>query len=458
MSIEDLLFCIAWLGLPAAWFFFLRVARVDIGKISIPSVLMLFVFITQYVGIPLLYFKLDAYRSQEVSDPMLILKLFGLSSVVITLLIAGFVLARYMLGTNFASSRLTKYHDYTYRSSSLDFAIGFIFSLIGFIVLCAYIRVIGFSNIALANIVGLGSSGESSTLLRSNMGNSFDGRYYLYKFFMRDLLIVGSYIVFISYLGRSSKFRLFTFLISFVICSLSVLMATEKEPFVLYLLGLVFCYLMVRTSGRYFFGKLFPVFVIFAISVPLIYALFMGAGSFLDGLFQAISRVLTGQIQPLYHYLEIFPNQVDYLLGASMPNPRGVFPFDHYNLSVEVMNIVQPWHLDAGVVGTMPTFFWGELYANFGLVGVVLFPSFVGFSVCLFADILDRLRPTPIVVSFVVWLILHIKNLSATAISNYLFDFYLFGILLILVSLLFFLGRGKIHINHSFGSRPAHDL
>jgi len=156
-----------------------------------------------------------------------------------------------------------------------------------------------------------------------------------------------------------------------------------------------------------------------------------------------MSRAFAGQIQPLYHYLEIFPMKVDYLLGRSLPNPMGILPFEHYNLTVEVMNIVQPWHLEMGVVGTMPTFFWGEMYANFGYFGVVLPPLIVGVVVCLFADLLDRLRPSPLVIAVIVWFALHIKNLSATSLSNYLLDFISFSMLIFLLLSLLFIGCGR---------------
>ena len=100
--------------------------------------------------------------------------------------------------------------------------------------------------------------------------------------------------------------------------------------------------------------------------IGLMYVYFKGSSSIWVGIQSGISRITTGQMSGLYHYLDIIPDQVDYLLGRSLPNPRGIFPWEHYRLTVEVMNIVHKGLAEQGIVGSMPTFFWGEMYANFG--------------------------------------------------------------------------------------------
>ena len=172
------------------------------------------------------------------------------------------------------------------------------------------------------------------------------------------------------------------------------------------------------------------------------YIYFMGARSVADSILQASSRAFTGGIEALYHYVVVFPDIVDFLHGRSFPNPAGLFPFEHYHLTVEIMNIINSSHIRSGIVGSMPAFFWGELYANFGYTGILLFPFFVGLFVCWFGDLVSRISPTPYALGCTVWLVLYISNLSVTSLSGYFFDIFLMFVLSSLIISTFILDKG----------------
>lgn len=442
--LEGMVFLLVWMGFPVIWWNLLRIAKVRLNKISIPSVLIIFIGVFQYFGIPALYFKVDKYRVAEVERPELMLNLFLLSSAVITFLIFGYILSRYILGSKFNAKTLSSYYSQPEVVSRRDIQCSLIIFVLGALGLVLYFIGIGWENTALFRYTGLSSSGEEGMVLRSNMGNAFEGRYYIYKFFMRDLLTVGSISLFLIYLSNRSALSMIVFMVSFLACVFSLLLAAEKGPIVQYAISLGFGYLIITKNGYFSIRQVVTVVIILAVLISVAYMVFMGAQSPLEGLLQGASRAFTGQIQPLYHYLEIFPEEVDYLYGRSMPNPMGLLSFEHYNLTVEVMNIVQPWHLEKGVVGTMPTFFWGELYANYSYVGVFLIPSVVGFAVCLVGDIIDRIKPTPVLISIMIWFAMHIKNLAITSLSNYMLDFYSFSMIIILLFAAFYSGEGRL--------------
>jgi hypothetical protein len=157
----------------------------------------------------------------------------------------------------------------------------------------------------------------------------------------------------------------------------------------------------------------------------------MGDVNIMAGFSSIISRGFTGSIQPLYHYLEIFPNQVDWLYGTTFPNPQGIFPFKPYNLTVEVMNHVYPENYSTGVVGTMPTIYWGELYANFGIYGLVIFPFYVGFALFWVNRVVFQRGLNPLNAALFTWLLVHYKNLSITSFTNFLLDLNLCLIILV---------------------------
>ena len=134
------------------------------------------------------------------------------------------------------------------------------------------------------------------------------------------------------------------------------------------------------------------------------------------------SRAFGGSIQPAYHYLEIFPEKKEFLLGLSFPNPGGVFPHQPYALATEVSSWVKPGLAEEGIVGSMPTVFWGEAYANFSYIGLVFIPFIIGFLLFSIDIIASKLIDTPFKIGFYVWLLLHFKNLSVSGFSGYIID------------------------------------
>ena len=318
----------------------------------------------------------------------------------------------------------------------------FIFSILG---LYLFVERVGFSNLAL--IVALQSLGqESVALARSEMSNAFSGNYHWYKFFMRDLLYVAATSFFLISLNlKSYKIKLLA-LFSLLACIFSSLISGEKGIIIdlisIYLIG----YFLFNKNKNFKFKHILFVVVLCSIILVVLYTLFMGNQGFASGIYSIFSRLLTGSLQPAYHYLEFFPKYQDFLFGRSFPNPLGIFPFEPYNLTFEVMNWVNPSPLDLklGIVGSMPTIFWGEFYANFGFASVVLGSVFVGLGLSIVDEFIDRRKNDPLIIAFCAWLIIHYKDLSITGISGFIIDFYL--IILSLIVWIMFLVRKNLYI------------
>jgi hypothetical protein len=178
------------------------------------------------------------------------------------------------------------------------------------------------------------------------------------------------------------------------------------------------------------------IFIALLFFLVIFYLNFMGSDNLLDAILQIFSRTFTGSIQPAYHYLEIFPNNEDFLFGRSFPNPMGIMPFEHYKLAEEVMNWKFTNLSELGIVGSMPTVFWAEAYANFGISGVFIVPFLLGIIVWIASYSVNKFENTPFKVGLLVWLIIHFKGLSITGFSGYIFDFYLiFVIIFVIVSI-----------------------
>ncbi len=174
------------------------------------------------------------------------------------------------------------------------------------------------------------------------------------------------------------------------------------------------------------------------------YMYFMGSLTVLDAFEAIISRAFSGSISPAYFYLQYFPNTQEFLVGRTFPNPGGVLPYTPFQYTIEVMNWVFPEKISGGAVGTMPTVFWGEAYANFGFPGIPIIALIMGGVVAVISYLFSRLELNTMTVAFFVWLIFHFKTLAVTGFSGFLYDFYLAFMLIVLLVVLF--GNGRIGI------------
>lgn len=123
-------------------------------------------------------------------------------------------------------------------------------------------------------------------------------------------------------------------------------------------------------------------------------------------------------------------------MGRSFPNPGGILPIESYRLTEEMMN--------PNDKGSMPTVFWAEAYANFGILGVIFVPFMIGVVLYAVYYMVDKIENTPLKIGFFVWLMQHYKTLSTTGFSGFLIDFYLIMLLFIITLSIAFANRFRI--------------
>ncbi len=68
MTMADVLFLLLWFVIPFVWCFVLRLGGMRIMTLSLPSFVVAAILVFQYVGLPILYFSLDDYRAEYVTD------------------------------------------------------------------------------------------------------------------------------------------------------------------------------------------------------------------------------------------------------------------------------------------------------------------------------------------------------------------------------------------------------
>ena len=190
------------------------------------------------------------------------------------------------------------------------------------------------------------------------------GKLHRYKYFMAQLL---PFLVVISFLkSRISQRKLwYSILVLLTLFTMYRFVSDlQKKPILDFIILLFITSWILR--GKINWKQIGILFSLLLSMLGLMYYYIMGMGDrpfyvLIDAVF---SRLILGQTMPLYHYFTLFPNVHDFLYGTSLPNPAGLFPFENFPITkwVFVNGLNRSWE----IVGTAPSAFVGEIYANFG--------------------------------------------------------------------------------------------
>lgn len=401
---------------------------------TIPSIFIWSYFVFSYVGILALFFLWNDYRvSLGINNKFKILELWGYSSLSLLLIVLTFY---------FLSNILNLKIDKNYREMKDD---GQLNSTVKTGMFFLFVLSIGIVLIYISKIPSIplleqlrGASSKELALSRSEATNNFSGKLHWYRLFYSSVLTFLGYYTFSLSLKKPTLLNWGFFLVTFAAASFTALMTTQKAPLVWFFIGLVSTYLITRKTQI----KLKTAIILGGTTFTALlfmYRRFMGLEGrpLLDVIQSIFSRAFTGQIGPAYFYIEMFPRHEEYLLGRSFPNPAGVFPWETYSITTEVMNYMNPAMIEAGVVGSAPTVFWADMYANFGIGGIILSSLLVGLLLYLFQYCINKLDFNPVIIAYCSWLIVEAMTLSSTSLANFLLNIDLMFLTFVVIVMLF---------------------
>ena len=400
----------------------MKATGMPLNKVGIPSMVIGAILIFAYIGLLPLYFGWDEYRfyGEGIQNPLLVLESFIYTCISIVMILSGLIFTVLLLNVRVMPCIDQDYRDITQKEK---------FMLLFLLVFCFVVLVLYLYAVPKVAIWTLITDGVfAAAAARSTMANDFSGSYHWYSLVMHDLLNVITFIFYASFLkGPTKKIKLL-FAISFLGSIFTSVMAIHKAPLIWLLIGMFFTYCLSKLKGQIPVKDIIKISIVMVSILVLFYIKFMGTDNIFIALKALFSRAFTGGIAPSYYYLEYFPEVHDFLYGRSFPNPGGIFPFEPFALTVEVNNWKFPFLVGKGIVGSAPTIFWAEAYANFNYYGVFIISFLVGVLLSFVSHFVNKLENSPIKIGFTVWLILHYFHLSESGISGYLFDIYFVGI------------------------------
>ena len=223
---------------------------------------------------------------------------------------------------------------------------------------------------------------EALSGLRQEASREFSGNTYIKNIFALGLTPILSYIAF-AYYKMTKKRTDFTIFIALFVSSFFILTYNiEKGPFVSYLIGFMFLTILINGSV-----KKKTLFIIFGLIVGLIVGMYFalaGSGLSFWHLFHynggIVGRIILSQAAGTYLSFDLFPHVIDHIGFNSISGFMNTFlGVDTSERSARLLMMhIAPKAVELGLVGVVNSLFIAEAWANFGLLGVLVAPFYVG--------------------------------------------------------------------------------
>ncbi|WP_338449639.1 O-antigen polymerase [Niallia oryzisoli] len=271
---------------------------------------------------------------------------------------------------------------------------------------------------------------------------AFEGSKLIKNVIGESIIPLASYIAFAYYKFTKQKHWKIIFTI-LCMCALFISGANmSKSGLAWYFLPYVF--IITSMNGKIPYKKLFKIILIIA-PIPLyMYTVQYARAGFgitdiiLNFYGGPLGRIFIGQIQSLPAYFEIFPDLYEFLLGKS------ISLFSYIGLPfIETARIaatyIEPVGVQEGWVNVANTFFIGDAYANFGLIGVLFSPIWVAFVYSIFYRLLVTHRKSPLSIGCYVFILNNLtESLTGSFFSAYVVNTRVISSLLFLLCIKIF--------------------
>lgn len=226
----------------------------------------------------------------------------------------------------------------------------------------------------------LNSNPAELAVTRISVSRDFSGNAYVRNIFALGMMPILSYIWMFYYLASKKTLDLLMVTLG-LIFSLSILYYDfSKAPMLWYVLGFVFVRYYALGKFKLYYVCLLTLVVF--VALVFMYAMsgipFNEFASYNTG---PLGRIILGQAAGIYIIFDIFPNNHGFIGLSSLSQfVSNLIGYEYTERAARVaMEFFNPRGIEGGTAGVMNTIFIAEAWANFGLVGLLLSPIWVGF-------------------------------------------------------------------------------
>lgn len=214
-------------------------------------------------------------------------------------------------------------------------------------------------------------------LTRAEAKYNFAGNEYIRNLFSVLLAPLTSYVAYSYYWYYKRPFYRWWFWSTVLITVAALTYNNEKSPIIIYFLSLYFATTFIKgkankkqlaTIGLVTFGLLVATYVLFA-NEAVSQNLFTGI----------VNRIVLSQYAGVPLTLSAFPRLMPFLWGSSFPAWLASLFNQEHLASANALNLLyRSRAVEEGTAGVINSFFIAEAWANFGWMGVLIAPVWIG--------------------------------------------------------------------------------
>lgn len=360
-------------------------------------------FVYCWVGSILVVYKLDFhYIISTITDDNIRLKGWYIVMYTMLALPIGIIFSRLLFTKNMTLNYLESFSSKKLQGnlSLKDSHIRIFLYLLSFSSILLYFYLIYYiKEIGLLKMIK-GADPLLLTQFRIESSRNFQGNQYIVNIFGLTLTPILAYISYSYYKLTNSKNDFFWSLLMIFFSILFLTHNLEKGPVLNFLIGFIF--LRIITTGYIPKKWLISISIIILILLVFLYFFLSGEVDLLT-LFSYNrgigGRMLLSQLSGLYECLANFPKIHSHLGISSLSKfISEILGIDYSDRAARInMIILYPDAVKNGLVGVGNTLFIGEAWANFGLLGIIISPLYVGICIgIVYNYILIKAKKTPL--------------------------------------------------------------
>lgn len=230
-------------------------------------------------------------------------------------------------------------------------------------------------------------------LSRVSFERDFSGFVYIKTILFEQVAVLLSLVLYCYYLMSRNRVHFLWFLLAFIVAVYSVTFSLSKSQLIVYFSYFVFIriYSQGEISKKFLFSLLTFLFSV------LVLLFFLVTKMDLEGIaVYLLNRIFLDQISGTFLMFEIFPTEYNYIGFCSLSNLIPNFLCAQTEPATRLaMEHAFPHGSLEGVMNLLSTYYLGEAWANFGYIGLILAPLYMGFLISFFYFTVLKIEKNP---------------------------------------------------------------